>query len=269
MTELIELFQYSFVQRALLASLLLACMTGIVGVFMILRHASFFGDAVAHSSLAGVAIGLFIGWDPLLVALGYAMIVSTILPWMKSQTNFSFDNILGIILPVSMGLGVVVFSQIPGYQPDLLSYLFGSVVSVTWKDTILLGILLAGIILIISFVIKQFVFVSVDQEYARLIGINTKIYDTLFHFLLAFVIIAGVQIVGVILINALLVIPASIGKILARSMKELFVYSLASSLICVIGGTVTSLVINTPTGASIAVFSGVLFFGVFVIKKHV
>jgi ABC-type Mn2+/Zn2+ transport system permease subunit len=125
------------------------------------------------------------------------------------------------------------------------------------------------IVTVLMFVIKQFLFVSIDHEYAKLIGIRTRMYDTLFHFLLAIVIIAGVQIVGVILINALLIIPASIGKILARSIKELFMYSLGSSVLCVLGGTTASLILNTPTGASMAVFSGVLFLIIFGIKHLV
>lgn len=264
MTEISELFHYAFFQRALIASFLLACMTGIIGVFMILRHASFFGDTISHSSLAGVAIGLFFHQNPLLIALLYAITISAFLPWIKSKINFSFDNILGIILPLSMGIGVMIFSLIPGYQPELLSYLFGSIVSVTSSDIIALLILLASITLFLSIVIKQLVFVSVDEEYARLVGINTRMYDMIFHIFLACVIIAGIQIVGVILINALLIIPASIAKLFARSLKQLFVFSLVISFICVLGGMMLSLLLNTPTGASIAAFSGALFLIVFI-----
>lgn len=254
-----EILTYPFIQRAILAGILLASMTSIIGVLITMRHASFFGDAIAHSSLAGVALGLFAQLDPLLTALSYAIGMSFLLPWVRARTSFSLDNILGIFLPFSMGLGVLLFSLLPGYQPDLLSYLFGSIVSLTWQDVGTLAILACILTGVLTFTLPQMIFVSLDEEYARLIGIRSRLYDALFHMMLALVIIAGVRMVGIVLINALLIVPGSIAKLYAGSVRQIFILAPLISLSCTLGGISISIGATIPTGASIAVVSGAAF----------
>lgn len=262
-----ELLAFTFFQRALIAGFLLAILGGIVGVFSLIRKASFFGDAVAHSALAGVAIGLFFSIDPLVSAATYAVLLALFLPWLRKQTGFSFDSLLALFLPVSMGIGVVIFSVLPGYQPNLLSFLFGNLLAVTQFDLYFLLVLCGLIAVLMPFVARRLLLVSLDENQAKLLGINIPVYELMYHFLLALTVVSGVRLVGVVLINAFLVIPPLVVSLHAKSLKQLFIFSPLIALISVVGGIFLSIGFNLPTGAVIAVFAGGLFLISVVCKK--
>lgn len=264
MTNLVEFLSYPFVQRALIGGIAVAVVAGLMGVFTTMRQASFFGDAIAHSSLAGVALGLLLGVNPLLAAFVYAVGVALILPRLRTKTGFSFDNLLGIFLPMSMGLGVVLFASLPGYQPELLGFLFGSVLAMSWVDVLLLLVLAIIIIIGLHLWWLKLTLVSIDPDYAQMVGLSTRVYETIYHILLALTIVAGVRLVGIVLMNALLIIPASIVKLYARSFKSLLLFTPLIGVICVTTGLVFSVQTNAPSGAMIAVVSGG-FFGLAVI----
>lgn len=259
MFEIWEYLQLTFVQRAIIGGIFIAGLAGLMGVFTTMRGASFFGDAVAHSSLAGVAIGLLFDINPLLTAFVYAVIIALILPWLKQKTDFSFDNLLGIFLPLSMGLGVVIFATLPGYQPELISFLFGSMLAITWTDVGLIIVLSSLVGALMMYSLKKLSFVAIDPEYAKLSGIKIQLFDFLYHFLLALTIVSGVRLVGVILINALLIIPASIVKLYAQSLRQMFIFTPIIGIVCLFLGIVLSIIFNAPSGATIAVVSGGLF----------
>lgn len=267
--EILEYLSLPFVQKTLFVGVILAALAGVMGVLSTIRNASFFGDAVAHSSLAGVAIGLWFNYEPLFVALVYAVAVSVMLPWFRKNTNFAFDTILGIFLPFSMGLGVVIFSALPGYQPDLMSFLFGSMLGVTFNDVLFVLVLavIFGITLAIFF--HQLLYIAIDPEYPRIIGLRTELLDIMFHVLLACTIIAGVRLVGVILINALIIIPASIARLYASSLTQMLILAPIIGVVCVLIGILFSLMMNTPPGASIGVVSGTAFFASVVFQRVV
>ncbi len=267
MITLIEYFQFAFVQRALIAGVLLALLTGVFGVITLMRKAAFYGDAVAHSSLAGVALGLVFGWYPLLTALLYAIGVASILPWLRKQFRLSLDAVLGIVLPTSMGLGVLIFSLLPGYQPEMISFLFGSMVTIRWQDLALLTALFVVSVVVFIWYLPRLLFLSLDREYAQVLKIRVSIFERLYEILLAATIIAGVKLVGVVLINALLVIPASTAKLHAQSLKQWVFFSTLYSLAIVVGGLVLALLLNTPPGATMAVFAGGVFVSVGLLRK--
>jgi zinc transport system permease protein len=267
MELILEYLTVDFFQRALIAGALLGLLTGLLGALSIMRQSSFFGDTIAHSSLAGIAIGLWTGISPLLSAFIYAAGIAALLPWIRTKLNFTFDNILGIILPFSMGLGILIFSMLPGYQPELMGYLFGSMLTISVSNLIMLFVLLlvVGVITIKKY--HSFLLISLDQNYSHLVGINTKRIELLYQLLLAMTIIAGVKLVGIILINALLVIPASTAKLWSRSLSQFVFLSILFSVFSVLAGMLISIVINAPPGSTIAVFSGIFLFINVLVKK--
>lgn len=270
MTEFFELLSVNFVQRALLAGILLAMIASFMGVITLIRKASFYGDTVAHASLAGIALGLALGFYPLLIALVYAIIIALMLPIIKERLSLSLDNILGIILPTSMGLGVIIFSLLPGYQPDMISFLFGSMVTISNMDLIVLIAITLIISILLMKVMPNVLSLSIDKEYAFIKGIKINKYERIFEVMLAVVIIAGVKLLGVILINALLIIPASAAQLFSKSLKEWFIYTLLISLLITTGGLFSSIIFAIPPGATIAVFSGIIFalFGIIKVIRH-
>lgn len=259
MNEIFELLSLVFIQRALIAGLLLAIMAGVVGVLTLIRKAAFYGDAIAHSSLAGVAIGLGLGTYPLLTAFIYAIVVALILPSLRRRLSLSLDNILGIILPFSMGLGVLIFSLLPGYQPEMMSFLFGSILTIRLHEVYLIVIIFILVALIFAKLFQKILITSLDEEYATLLEINVKWMQRLYEVILAIIIVAGVKLLGVVLINALLIIPASAAKSLSSSLKMWLILSPILSVVTVIGGIIISVLANTPPGATIAVFAGFIF----------
>ena len=259
MNTVLELLSLVFIQRALIAGLLLAVLAGVVGVLTLIRKTAFYGDAIAHSSLAGVAIGLGLGIYPLLTAFIYAIVVALLLPSFRKHLSLSLDNILGIILPFSMGLGVLIFSLLPGYQPEMMSFLFGSILTIRLHEIYLLVGIFIFVIIIFSRLLQKILVTSLDEDYATLLEINVKWMQRIYEVILAIIIVAGVKLLGVVLINALLIIPASAAKNLSSSLKMWVILSPIISVITVFGGIIISVLVNTPPGATIAVFAGFIF----------
>ena len=188
MQGLIELLALPFIQRALFAGLILAILSGILGVMTIIRRASFYGDAVAHSSLAGVSIGLALGIYPLFTALIYSILIALLLPTLKKKWHLSLDNLLGIVLPISMSLGVLIFSLLPGYQPEMMSFLFGNLLTIQVQEIyLLLFVFIFAVVVFIKFLPKLLI-TSIDEEYASILGLKVRRLQRLYEVLLAVVI---------------------------------------------------------------------------------
>jgi zinc transport system permease protein len=267
MQEIINTLQFPFVQRAILGGIIVAALTSWMGILVVLRRSSFFGDAIAHSSLMGIALGLIIGINPIMVAAVYAIFVSLLLPFLRKHSELPQDSLLGFILPFSMGVGIILLAFIPGFQPELISFLFGSILGIGWNDVAIIAVL-AIIAFFVALSMKgKFSFVSFDSEYAKVVGVNVSKIDTLYHILLAITVVAGIRLVGIILVNALLVIPASTARLLAGSLRDMFIFTPILAVVNVILGLIASFIFDLPTGPTIAVVSGVLFLITLSVKK--
>lgn len=257
--QIIQVISLPFMQRALIGGVLVAILTSWIGTLVVLRQSSFFGDAIAHASLMGVALGLLLGLDPVLVAAIYAVLVSFGLPYLKKHSGLPIDSLLGFVLPFSMGLGVILLSIIPGYQPELISFLFGSILSVGWGDIVVVSSLAIVALIIMARLRNKLVFASFDSEYAKISGIAVEKIDVFYHILLAITIVAGIRLVGIVLVNALLVIPASTVRLFAGSLKHMFIYTPVVAVLVTTSGLAISFLIDIPSGPAIAVVSGLIF----------
>lgn len=257
--EISEILSFPFIQRAIIGGVLVAVLTSWMGTLVVLRQASFFGDAIAHSSLMGVALGLLLGFNPILAAALYAILVSFGLPYLKKSSKLPTDSLLGFVLPFSMGIGVILLTYIPGYQPELVSFLFGSILSVGWTDIAVVAGLTTVTALVMLVVKNKLLLTSFDSEYAKVSGIKVEKIDVIYNILLAVTIVTGIRLVGIILINALLVIPASTIRLQAKSLKEMFIYSPLLAVGVTLAGLGLSFFTNLPTGPAIAVMAGLVF----------
>jgi zinc transport system permease protein len=267
MQEIINSLQYPFIQRAIIGGILVAVLTSLMGILVVLRQSSFFGDAIAHSSLMGVALGLLLGINPIAVAAIYAVFVSFMLPFLRKHSRLPQDSLLGFILPFSMGLAVILLALIPGYQPELISFLFGSILAISWSDVAIIAILVFVTTFIMFFIRRKLTFVSFDSEYAKVRGVNVSQIDTLYHVLLAITVVAGIRLVGIVLVNALLVIPAITVRLFAHSLKETFTWTPILAVLIIIIGLAASFTFDIPSGPTIAVVSGLIFLVTLVINK--
>jgi zinc transport system permease protein len=256
---MIEALTLPFMQRALLAGLLVGLAASLLGVFVILRRAAFFGDAIAHASLAGVALGVLGGVPPLLTAAAVAVGIGSVLHRLERHARLSLDAILGFVLPFFMALGVLILSAVPGYQPELLSYLFGSLLTVSRERlaaVVGITVVVAGVIVRCR---RQLVFAVFDADGAQVAGIRVARLLTLYHVLLALTVIASLSTVGIVLANALLVIPAATAKLLARSLAQMFWLAPLVGTGSVLVGLAAAYRLDWPSGPAIVVVAGLVF----------
>jgi len=252
----IDAFTYPFMQRALVAGLLVGLVASLLGVFVILRRSAFFGDAVAHASLAGIAVGVVSGLPPLVLAGAVAVGIGLTLHRLERVGRLSLDTILGFVLPFFMAVGVLVLSLSPGFQPELLSYLFGSILTVSWRGLAAIALVAVVVAIVLARLGRRLVFATFDPDGAHAAGIDVARLLTAHHVLLALAVIASISLVGIVLVNALLVIPAATAKLLARSLRQMFVLAPILGTTAALAGLVTSYAFDLPSGPAIVVLSG-------------
>jgi len=254
-------------QRALVAGIIVGVLLAALGVYVVVRKMAFFGDGIAHASLAGIALGLLVGFAPLPVAVVYAVAVALAIYWFEQNTKLNSDTIIGIFFTASMALGVVLMSLIPGFQPELISFLFGNILSISTSDVVTVSILAAIILTWLLIFKKQLTYISLDKDSAKISGINTTLHNILFYVALAISVVLGVKILGIILVSALLLIPAATSRLLTSTFNGFFWTAIVASTLCVILGLLLSFFLNAPSGATIILVSTAAFFIVALVTK--
>lgn len=258
-----DILQYPFMQRALIAGVVLACLLAWLGVFVIMRRMSFFSDGIAHASLAGVATGVLAGIHPLATALVFSVVFSIVIYSLEKRTTLSSDAIIGILFTSGMALGVVLISFKRGYQPDLVSFLFGNILAIKSADLAIIAALSAGIIAFLAYNHKNITLMALDMDTAYMAGVRVDLLHVSFYIILAVSVVLGLKILGIILVSALLIIPASTAKLLSKSFKGLIVQSVIFSEVIVILGVALSYALDSPTGPMIVLVGTGVFLSVF------
>ncbi len=254
-----EIFQYPFMIRALVAGIFVSVLLGYLGVFITTRKMSFIGDGVAHASLLGVALALLLGWSPIPVAVLISAIIAVIIYFIEKKANISSDVAINIMFTTSMALGIVLLSFYQGYQPELISYLFGNILAISFLD--LLAIVVFGSIILGILVVfyRKILFVTFDFTGAFLSGLKPWIYDLVLYVSTAVAVVLSIKIVGIILVSSLLVTPSAIAKLFSLSFRSFTILTLLFSFLIVVMGLVISYYLDLPSGAVI-VLTGTLVF---------
>jgi len=256
---IIEFLQYPFVQRALIAGVILALVFALLGVYVTLRQMAFWGEGIAHASLAGIALALLVGGSPLFFALIVAVIFAVSMFLLERKTKLSNDALIGVLFTSFMALGIVLLSLQKQYQPELLSYLFGNILTISTSDVYIISIVGLLIVSILLLAHRHLSLLMLDKTSAYLAGVKTETLELLFYIILAMAVVLGVKMLGVVLVSALLIIPPSIAKILARSYRSLRILSVVFAELIVIIGFFISLSLNVPSGPAIILTGSVLF----------
>lgn len=258
-------------QRALIAGFISAVVLGWLGVFIVARRMSFFGDGIAHASLSGVALAILLGWAPIPVALAVAVIFGVAVFILEWKFDLSNDAAIGILFAFGMALGVLLLSFTKGFQPELVSFLFGNILAVT--STELWTIAIAGAVVAVILVItrRKIAFITFDEEGAWLSGLSPSRYILLLYILTSVSVVLSIRLIGIILTSALIILPSATGRLWARSLKTLEALAILSAIASVIAGLIASVVWNIPSGASIILTATAIFavsaLGRFIIKK--
>jgi len=254
-----ELLQYEFIRNALLAVLLASIACGIIGVYVVVKRIVFISGGIAHASFGGVGLGYFLGVNPIWGIIPFSILSALVMGLVSKRSRIPEDTVIGILWALGVSLGIVFIGLSPGYAPDLFSYLFGNILTVTSVDLIIMLILDLVIIMVVFLFYKEFLALSFDDEFATVVGVPTvKLYFLLLC-LIALTIVVLMKVVGIIMIIALLTIPAAISKQYTSNLKKMIFISILLSAIFGLGGLWLSYQFNLASGATIVIVSGIGF----------
>jgi zinc transport system permease protein len=258
-STMFDFLQLAFMQRALIAGVLLAPLLAVLGSFVTLRKMSFFADGIAHASLLGIAIAIITGTIPFAGALVIGLIFGILVFILERYTSLASDAVIGIMFTTGLALGIILISTTEGYQPDLISFLFGSILSVTWSNVWLITTLSITMLIIIFSMFRKLTLVSLSEELAWTSGISTMWVNLIFYILLSLAVVMGVKLLGIILVSALLITPAVTSKLITGSFNLYVRGAVGFSLLAFLGGLVASYYLDIPSGASIVVSATLIF----------
>lgn len=262
------LLSYGFLQRALLAGVFIAIACALLGVFLILRRDAMIGHGLAHVTFAGIALGLFLNWMPLVVAFIVAVITALIIMKLKEKAGIYGDTAIAIFSSVGFALGVLLISFARSFNVDLFSYLFGEVLAIEVTEVWLSVMLAAVVVVTVILNYHTFMYMTFDRESAKASGIKVGRLDILLTVLTAITVVLGMKVAGILLVSALLVIPAAAGLQLASSFKQAIVYSSFVSVFSVVIGLLLSFYFDFPASGTVVLLSFLLFGLFFIFKKR-
>lgn len=266
--ELIQqAWTYDFVRDALIVGVLVAISCAMLGTFLVLRKLSLIGDGLAHVSFAGVAIAMLTAQSPLIVGIILVSLASILILKLHEKTNIHGDAAIGLVSSLAIAIGVLLTSISGGYNVDLFSYLFGSLLVISQTDLILSIILAVMVVALIIWQYPKLFAMTYDEEYAKIIGINVKNLNYMISILTAITIAIGIRIVGTMLISSMIIFPAISALQLTQSFKMTLIVAAMISAVSVVVGVLVSFAGNLPTGATIVLINGIVFMMSFVYRK--
>ena len=245
--------------RALLGGAIVALLLGWLSVYVTSRKMSFVGAGVAHASLGSIALAVLLGLPTLPIALLLGVVFALVLYIAEHKTTLSQDTVIGILYATGMAIGIVLLSFKQGYTPELTSFLFGNILSVTTLDLWIAAALGTVTVTVLSLFRRQFTFMTIDPVGAKVSGVRTAVYDIGLYILTAVAVVLSLNLVGIVLVSALLVLPSAIAKPFAKTFIQFQVFAVISSLVFVLLGLLFSYALNLPSGATI-ILCGVLCF---------
>jgi zinc transport system permease protein len=263
---MLEVLQYDFIQNALIAGVLISIAAGIIGSLVVVNKITFLTGGIAHSSYGGIGLAIYLGLPVLFGATVFAVLTAVIIAFITLNNRNRIDAIIGMMWASGMAIGIIFVDLTPGYNVDLMSYLFGSIIAVSNDDLIYMTALDIFIVCTVVFFYKQILAVSYDSEFATLRGINVKFFYTLILILAALCVVAAIKAVGLILVIALLTIPTYLAESFASKLSTMMVISSILATIFTILGLVVSYIYDISSGASIIMVAVIILAFVKLIK---
>ncbi len=266
---MLNIFSYGFIVRGIEVGLIIGAIAPLIGIFLVLRRYSLIADTLSHVSLAGVAVGLLLKINPLITVIASAVGVSVVIERLRLSKRIYGESALSIFLSGSLALAVVLISVANGFSVDLFNYLFGSIVTVKTADVYI--ILTIGILILLTVIAfyKELVYITFDEEAARVGGIPTRFINTLLIILTAFTVAVAIPIVGILLISALIVIPVVAALQLRSSFINTIFYAEVISIFSVICGIISSFYLNLSAGGVIVLINLFILSLTFVFQKYI
>lgn len=269
--NLLEILSYGFIQRALLAGTLIALLCSVLGVFLVLRRLSLIGDGLAHVTFGSTAIALalkFYSAMSLLVSAPIVMLASLGILKLTEKGRLSGDAAIGLVSALGISVGIILASVGGGYNVDLLSYLFGNILSIRSEEVVIAALLCLGVMLLLTLYYYELFAISFSDELAKVSGIRTSYINAILVLLTALSVVLAMKLVGIMLISSMLIVPAASALQLARGFKVCIVLAALQGCSSVIIGIIVSIMSNLPASASI-VMVNLLFFAAACIARRI
>lgn len=259
MMSLSLIFSYPFMQRALIAGVLVSLCAALLGVSLVLKRYSMIGDGLSHVSFGALAIAVALGVTPLYFSIPVVILAAFFLLRMASHPRWNSDAAIAVMSASALAIGIIVISQTTGMTTDVDNYMFGSVLAMTEADVVLsVALCIAVLVLFILFYHKLFA-VTFDENFSRATGLKVDRYNTLLSILTALTIVLGMRMMGAMLISSLVIFPALTAMRLFKSFRGVVVCAAVTSVACFCAGLVASFTLSTPVGASVVVANLSLF----------
>ncbi|MBI1732623.1 MAG: metal ABC transporter permease [Gammaproteobacteria bacterium] len=255
-------------QYALGACLLASVGCGTIGAYVVIKRISFVAGGIAHTVLAGLGIAYFLGAVPLHGAVIAALAAAVLIGWIKLRWRQEEDVLIAATWSVGMAVGILFIARSPGYTVDLTSYLFGNILLVSGSDLVLMVVLDALIVSVVLLFHRQFLATAFDEEFARLRGVNVEFFYIFLLCIVALTVVLLIQIVGLILVMALLVLPAAAAGQFVTSVTRMMLLAVAMSALVTTAGLATSFAADLPAGATMVVAAGVLYAAALIMRRR-
>lgn len=262
------IFRYQFMQNAIISIILASIVCGIIGTIVVEKKLVMMSGGIAHASFGGIGLGFLLGFEPIIGGLGFAIISAIAIVSIKRKTNTSSDTIIAMLWSLGMALGILFISLTEGYPPDMTTYLFGDILTVTTRD-IYLMIVLTLFILISSFAlfnyIKSYLF---DGTFLSSKGVNTTFLEYFLFILIALSIVILIKVVGIILVITLLTVPPAISKLITYKFNNIILLSSIVGMVLCFLGLVFSYYFDVPSGATIIILSSITYLATVIIRSR-
>ncbi len=257
---MLEAFQSEFMRNALLAGLLTSIVCGIIGTLVVVNRIVFISGGIAHAAYGGIGIAFFLGFPPLAGAAGFALIIAMVMAAVTLRNKQRADTVIGVLWAVGMALGIILIDLTSGYNVDLMSFLFGSILAVPRLDIIIMAVVDVGVMLTVWFLYNSFLAMSFDEEFAKAMGVRVGMFYYVLLGMIAISVIMLIRVVGLILVIALLTIPPFIAEKFCKSLKGMMIASILLNSIFTLTGLWFSYTLNLTSGATIILVAGTFFF---------
>jgi zinc transport system permease protein len=251
--------EYEFIQRALITAVLVSIVCGVVGSYVVIKRIVSLSGAISHAAFGGVGLGYFLAINPVLAAIPFSIASAMAIGGVEKKVNISADTAMGILWSVGMALGVIFINLTPGYAPDLFSYLFGDILTVSNSDLLIMLILDLVIITTVYLFRREFLAVSFDEEFSIVVGLPSLAIYMLLLALVALSVVVLMKVVGIILLIALFTIPAAISKQYTHNLTKLMILATIIGIILASVGIILSYIFNLASGATIVIVLAATF----------
>ncbi len=261
-----EIFKQDFMIKALITGIFIAISCSLLGVFLVLKNMSLIGDGLAHVSFAAIAIGLLVSDKPIIISIPIVIVASFLVLLLKEKAKIDADATIGLLSSFSIAVGVIIASVAKGFNIDLFSYLFGSILFISPSEMILSGLLAIILIVLVLLFYNDLFSITFDENFAKISGIKVRRINYLLSVLISVTIVLGIRIVGTMLISSLIVFPSVSALQISKGFKRTLMFSVLFSMIAVVLGIIFSYILNVPTGALIVVVNAIIFLITIIIR---